>query len=308
MQTVKHSINGVSGNLKIAAQPGARAAGCFYTQKWTSDFRKIKGYGAGGEMNVSIRFDDECRNGHNSFAITANVYSDRSRRMNDIEAGGCMHEEIARVFPELAGFVQWHLFNAHEPMHYIANTLYHATNWANSSYAPGEACQWETRVKFEGFPVTFKFSKAFREFLQTRNESIARGPVSPVAVPYVKRDASDTYQFEPHYTVTGFDVEKWHDAPFKDLREAREFCAAINNHVMTFERIATKYAEEKTRNLKAARSCANWPEATDAELCAPRDELEAALKARLPALMARFRAAIENEAGMTYEAQEGLNV
>lgn len=46
----------------------------------------------------------------------------------------------------------------------------------------------------------------------------------------------------------------------------------------------------KARDLDAARVCACWPDATDAELSAPPAELRATLEARLPALLARFRA------------------
>jgi hypothetical protein len=171
----------------------------------------------------------------------------------------------------------------------VANTLYHATNWADSRYEPGAPCQWETRARFGNFPITFVFGKAFREFLQARAESNARRLVAPVAVPYVKTAGRD-YQFDPHYTVTGFECKQWHEAPFKSLAEAREFCAAINGHELTFEKIPTKYAGTKERNLKA------------------RAELQKALEDRLPELMKRFRLAIENEAGFQYEAPEGLNV
>jgi hypothetical protein len=47
--------------------------------------------------------------------------------------------------------------------------------------------------------------------------------------------------------------------------------------------------EGKERDLAAARRCAVWPDATDEELCQERPELEAALKARLPALLAEFK-------------------
>ncbi len=41
------------------------------------------------------------------------------------EAGGCIHENIAEHFPELAPYIKWHLFDWNGPMHYIANTMYH---------------------------------------------------------------------------------------------------------------------------------------------------------------------------------------
>jgi hypothetical protein len=298
-----HSINGVNGRLFVVKNPGVRADGCFDAQKWVSESRPITGYGAGGTLTVEIRYDDQCENKHNSFAITAHVITPRSRRMGDWEACGCLHEDIARVFPELESLIKWHLFDANGPMHYVANTIYHATNWADSRYEPGAPCAWETRARFGNFPITFLFSKCFRTFLETRMQSIARGPVAPVAVPYVKRNDGSNYDFEPHYTVTGDDCKQWHEAPFKTLTEAREFCEALNNYELTFERVATDYAKEKPRNLAAARSCAVWPDATDEQLCAPRADLEKALLARLPGLLVDFRATIEG-AGLTYEAPD----
>lgn len=307
-----HSINGVNGRLWVVKNPGVRADGCFEVQKWVSESRPVSEYGAGGRMHVKITFDDNCKNGYNSFSITATVTSNASRRRNDIEAGGCMHDEIARVFPELASLTQWHLFDTRGPMHYPGNVLYHATNWADSRYAPGTPCQWETRARFGNFPITFAFSKRFREYLIARIEhtrtTLKTNPAhvakfEPVAVPYVKK-AGETYDFGPYYTVTGDDCKEWHEAPFKSLHEAQEFCNALNTYELTFEKVPTAYAKEKPRNLDAARVCANWPEATDEQLCAPREELEKALIERLPALMERFRAAVENECGFAYVAPE----
>lgn len=50
--------------------------------------------------------------------------------------------------------------------------------------------------------------------------------------------------------------------------------------------------EGKERDLAAARRCAVWPDAADEELCQERPQLEAALKARLPALLAEFKQAM----------------
>ena len=55
--------------------------------------------------------------------------------------------------------------------------------------------------------------------------------------------------------------------------------------------------EGKARELDAARHAAIWPDATDAELTNPG--LKERLDARLPALLAEFRAAVE-ELGFTY--------
>jgi len=51
--------------------------------------------------------------------------------------------------------------------------------------------------------------------------------------------------------------------------------------------------EGKERELDAARRSAVWPEATDEELSASKEELTQALRARLPALLEEFKAAVE---------------
>ena len=78
-------------------------------------------------MTVKICFDDDCKNGHNTFAITGSIYTLPSK----IYSGGghvisgCIHDEIAKYFPELALLIKWHLCNDDGPMYYIENTLYH---------------------------------------------------------------------------------------------------------------------------------------------------------------------------------------
>jgi hypothetical protein len=52
-----------------------------------------------------------------------------------------------------------------------------------------------------------------------------------------------------------------------------------------------RVGQGKARELALARRVAVWPEATDAELSVPAEELRAALTARLPALRERMRAA-----------------
>ena len=81
-------------------------------------------YGPGAMITAHVRYDDECGNGHNSFSITAEVVTPQSKRRGDIEAGGCLHEDVAKKFPKLAPFIKWHLCSTDGPMHYIANTVY----------------------------------------------------------------------------------------------------------------------------------------------------------------------------------------
>ena len=90
------------------------------------------------EMTVQVRFDDQCGNGHNTFAITADI---RGRHLFALELqhmGGCLHDEIREHFPELAHLIRWHLVSTEGPMHYVANTTYFAsaTDWKGDPQTP----------------------------------------------------------------------------------------------------------------------------------------------------------------------------
>lgn len=82
---------------------------------------RFKEHGENKRIVANIRFDDECGNGHNSFAITGDIYAGKR-----FESGGCIHEEIEKYFPELKKYIKWHLVSSDGPMHYVANTVYWA--------------------------------------------------------------------------------------------------------------------------------------------------------------------------------------
>ena len=76
-------------------------------------------------ITASVRFDDSCRNGHNTFSITGTIYRHYEGRWVE-HSGGCLHEDIGKHFAELAPLIKWHLCSTDGPMHYVANTMYHA--------------------------------------------------------------------------------------------------------------------------------------------------------------------------------------
>lgn len=134
-----HEINGVPGRLfTLRAPPAPWKPNTFASQNWVSDSRPVRGYGADARMTVELRFDDDCRNERNTFAITAEIHRPKA---DDIEAGGCLHEEIAKYFPELAPLIKWHLCSTDGPMHYLANTVYLAGNRDHNGLLMGEKRQ-----------------------------------------------------------------------------------------------------------------------------------------------------------------------
>jgi hypothetical protein len=98
-----------------------------------------KDYTEGGKPGViiaTVRWDDQCGNGKNSFSVTATIYEDGK----DV-AGGCCHEEVVKHLPELAHLIRWHLFDPFGPMHYVSNTVYHAGDRDHRGLKIGEKKQ-----------------------------------------------------------------------------------------------------------------------------------------------------------------------
>lgn len=175
-------------------------------------------------ITARVRYDDECGNGHNTFSIVADIMENGIR-----EAGGCCHEEVAAAFPELAPLIKWHLVSSDGPMHYIANTVYHALEH-------GPKYAW---VYYSG-----------------QRDPLGIDDKSERLLSYAKADLAKKAEGQPGYRV------QWDEKTVK------------------------------VSNLDHARSSAVWPDATDEELTAPG--LKERLEARLPALMAEFRAAVES--------------
>jgi hypothetical protein len=112
----------------------------------------IKEYTSNGilvALVATVRHDDCCGNGHNSFAITGDLY-DQTRPSNEscitlstgkrrwLGSCGCLHEEIAKHFLNLSPLLKWHLTATDGPMHYFANTTYHASkkDWNGTPKTP----------------------------------------------------------------------------------------------------------------------------------------------------------------------------
>lgn len=89
---------------------------------------------------VTVRLNDECENGHQDFAITANIYeAGKPKTGRYYLSGGCCHDEILKAFPEFKIFVNLHLCDYKGiPMHAVANGYYHMHEGFNSK-STGEA-------------------------------------------------------------------------------------------------------------------------------------------------------------------------
>jgi hypothetical protein len=243
----------------------------------------------GGEgtyrVKVEVRFDDECNNGHNTFAITADVHEKTRSGGYRWYSGGCQHELIAFHFPELAQYIKWHLCSTDGPLHYIANTIYHAGDRDHWGKRAGEPYRYSTHIQFGNNPIKHKLPQKFVAFLQ---ES-APYDFEVISITH----AREPQTFTPKYTFGGY-ADKWHECPFDTETEALDFLKALQTCEPRFISVPTTWGEGKARDLDAARNAAIWPDATDEQLSAEPDELKRMLTERLPALLAEFRQAIES--------------
>lgn len=132
-----HTINGVSGRMhnRIASEK----TGLFVSQTWCASREFDEhGYKKGSQITVELRFDDKCGNGHQTFSITGHVQEPHAK---DWALCGCIHKEISKYFPEIAYLIKWHLTSTTRPMHYLANTTYHASDRDHNGLLKGEKRQ-----------------------------------------------------------------------------------------------------------------------------------------------------------------------
>ena len=188
-------------------------------------------------MTVEIRYDDECNNGHNTFAITGNIKCINKNGRSTFICGGCLHEEIEKYFPEFKHLIKWHLCGSDEPMFYLENTLYHASNSASSKYKVGEPNRWQKVLAFNGSYITHKFSKEFIEFLENKKDKTYH-------IVEVEHEKDTSYNFKPKYTFEGFEC-KWYQCPFDDKQTAEEYQKELEFAQYTEQLAFEDYLKEK---------------------------------------------------------------
>jgi hypothetical protein len=100
----------------------------------------------GEQFIIKIRLNDECKNGHQDFSITGNIYEAGKGKIhndyiiggNEI-GGGAIGDEIAKEFPEFAIFNDLHLCDYKGiPMYCVENGFYHLKNGFNSKSTGGD--------------------------------------------------------------------------------------------------------------------------------------------------------------------------
>lgn len=288
----RDSMLGVPGRwTHCTTKPGQKNRLLWFNQRFETETREYKTEYGREWIRAEVRFDDNCGNGQNSFAITASGGDIKNGRRMESSFGGCCHEAIAKRFPELTPLIRFHLYDTRGPMHYVANAVYLAGDRDYNGRRKGEVSATSTRVRFNGVPILHKVKGGLLKRLESHP-----GPHIVQPIDHKKRPG-ESYAFGPKFTLRTADGEsqfgaEWHEGPFDSYAEAEAFRDAWRDCAREIVTIPTAYSEGKARELDAARRVADWPDATDSELSVEPDQLRAALEARLPKLLAEFESAV----------------
>lgn len=131
-------------------------------------------YRAGASLSVSLEAH-QCGKGQRPYiSATAEV---RAPRRRDVEAFGCLHDDILREWPEASVVVRCHLSDAvtGEPMHALANGIYWAAGarggWGERYHGGGgsDGKPWREclRILAEHLRVTEAEAEALCERVET---------------------------------------------------------------------------------------------------------------------------------------------
>lgn len=149
-------------------------------EKTASKSLKFKTSKVHGENNifVSIGLDDECKNGHQDFSITADIYKAGKPKIDRYcIMGGCCHDEILKAFPEFKIFVNLHLCDWEGiPTYAVENGYYHLTNGFNntkpeSSKFKSEFCEYY-RINSTQFDVLITSKNQLQYALNIQSSGI----------------------------------------------------------------------------------------------------------------------------------------
>ena len=164
---------------------------------------------------IELRFDDNCNNGHNSFAITGSLYQKTNSDIlkiyeRDLISSGAIHGDIAKHAPELADLIKWHLVSTDGPWAYLSNTLYHAGDLDHWGKKKGEPYNFTKKLKFDNSPFLYKASKELLKFIDLVGMAADWKDFKIVKI----KDKTGKFS---KYSFKGMNTEEWYKAPFKDL-------------------------------------------------------------------------------------------
>lgn len=186
----------------------------------TNDIRHSFAVVKGKEKTViKIRLNDECKNGHEDFSLTADIYEDTPRGWRAV-GEGCCHEHILNLKPELAPFAALHLADCDGvPMHAIANAWY----WFQGAFPEAEdrtsnlgPCHGGTG---SGAKTPQECKRIFAEHIRATPERVeaiaAKGPRSKIELQFVLEEMGFPAQWKTEAQAAIRQLEEWTGQTFE---------------------------------------------------------------------------------------------
>lgn len=248
--------------------------------------KNVVSEGQNFEIELEIRYDDECNNGHNTFSITMAGYKIHKNGRKELEFWGWEKENIKKYFPEFEKHLKWHQFTSEGPTYYIENTLYFAGDRDVYGRKKGEPESFSSKVKFATFPVMFSFSEKFIDSLKSYDVQ----KLEILEVLYSSEE--EKAKFKSRFTFSCYAC-KWYECPFDSFASASRFLKAVKTIKFEIVKVPTSFSKGKERDFENARISAMWPEATDEQLSLPPDKLKQILSDRLSGLIEEFKKDVE---------------
>lgn len=202
---------------------------------------------ATANIHIKIRLNDECKNGHQDFSITANVYEiGKVRSDRNMIAGGCCHDDILAVRPDLQIFVNLHLCDyTGAPMYAVENGFYHLKNGFNNTKPNAPEFKSEFCQYYRITPAQFDALVLSENKLQYAIKLEKLGIINQW-----KMEADKAIALMENFTGKKFlvdSVRTQYDAPSEDIIKAEEQLEAIGYY--TPEKI-----QERTEKAKADKT------------------------------------------------------
>jgi len=220
----------------------------------------------GNTLDISIRLNDKCKNGHQDFAITGIGYEKGKPKTDRYNIyGGCCHEEILKAKPKFKIFVDLHLCDyAGVPMHPSANGHYHMEEGFNktkptSPEFKAEYCEYyritesqfdvlktaENQIQFalylESLGILKQWDKQAKKAIKlleklTGSEFVNDSKRSQYVSPTAEERAEEKARIESGYYTESAKQEREHQAQQKELNELKEeLNKEIHKHKTEYE-------------------------------------------------------------------------
>lgn len=238
---------------------------------------------------IKIELDDDCRNGHEDFSLTCDIYEKRKNGLWVDSGGGCAHDHILKLRPDLALFAMLHLcdFNG-LPMHCAANALY----WF-AGIDPAKTTEEYHGGSGSGAKSPEECRSIFAEYIHASPEQVAeiirREPRTELELRAVLEDMGFLNQWKAEAAAAIATLEQWTGQKFAPANPVSRWKAVTAEERAEIEhRKASGYYEPAQ---VAARDAAAAAAARAAKIKDIDDDLAAAVeKLNRNAQVARYMA------------------